>query len=181
MKQIQIAYRKIITAQSTSVWDRYVFEDTYKEFLMKFQFYNTENRHNTFSKLLAENPAVEKLHFLVSSAATGYITQLQGKIPDVQNTLGKIFLPFHLYRFEIIDSDISNKKEHRIAVTFYSEPMQWLATIGDHLLVSLSINSQDQINRALPTELIKLQPFVSIHSLQHTHHAAASDSQYISG
>jgi hypothetical protein len=178
MKQIQLAYRKIIGAQSTSIWEQYVFEDSYKEFLMQFQLYNTENKYHTFSRLSAAIPAAEKLHFLVSTAVTGYITQLQNKIPDIQNTLGKIFLPFHLYRFEIIDSDIRDKKEHRIAIIFYSEPLQWLDTIGEHLLISLNTESNTDKDMA-QTELVKLQPFMSIYSLQKTNHATAIPGQDI--
>jgi len=178
MKQIQLAYRKIISSQSTSAWERYVFEDSYKEFLMQFQFYNTENKYHTFSRLLADIPTAEKLHFLVSAAVTGYITQLQNKIPDVQNTLGKIFLPFHLYRFEIIDSDIRDKKEHRIAIVFYSEPLRWLDTIGEHLLISLNVTSNNN-KGMIKTELVKLQPFMSIYSLQKTNHATTIPGQDI--
>ncbi|HMR82646.1 MAG TPA: hypothetical protein PKE30_05925 [Niabella sp.] len=180
MKQIQLAYRKIIDAQSTSVWERYVFEDSYKEFLMQFQFYNTENKYYTFSRLSAAIPAAEKLHFLVSTAVTGYITQLQNKIPGIQNTLGKIFLPFHLYCFEIIDSDIRDKKAHRVAIIFYSEPLQWLDTIGEHLLISIHTGKESTHNKEMiRTELVKLQPFMSIYSLQKTNHATAIPGQDI--
>jgi len=172
MKIIQIAYRKIITAKSTSAWEQFVFEDSFKEFRMQFQFYNTANSYATFSKLLADNPTADKLHFLVSAAVTGYIAQLGGKIPDVQNTLGKTFLAFHLYRFEIIDSNIHNKNDHRIAIIFYSEPLQWIDSIGDQLLLSTD-TVNDSIESAIQTEFLKLQPFISIHSFQQTNHAKA--------
>lgn len=169
MKLIQLSYRKIIDAQSASVWEQYVFEDTYNEFLMQAQLYNKEKKYQTFSQLLAAVPYAEKLHFLVSTAVTGYIAQLNNKIPDIKNTLGKTFLPFHLYRLEIIESNIQNKKEHRIAICFYSESIQWLDTIGDNLLLSLnteSSNNRRNTDAIIPTELLKLQPFISIHSLQ---------------
>lgn len=180
MKIIQIAYRKIITVKSTSSWEQFVFEDSYKEFRMQFQFYNASNNYATFSKLLADNPAADKLHFLVSSAVTGYIAQLGGKIPDVQNALGKTFLPFHLYRFEIIDSNIHNKNEHRIAIIFYSEPVQWIDSIGEQILLSTD-TANDSFENAIHTELLKLQPFISIHSFQETDHAKAISSQNIPG
>lgn len=178
MKVIQLAYRKIISSENTSLWEQYIFDDTYREFLMQAQFYNPGEKYQTFSQLSAAVPGAEKLHFLVSTAATGYISQLNNIIPDVRNTLGKKSLPFHLYRFEIIDSDIRNKKNHRIAIIFYSEPVQWLDTINDRLLISLNTR-QNENDTLLQTELIKLESFISIHSLQITNHAAAISSQNI--
>ena len=179
MRIIQISYRKIISAQSTSAWEQLVFEDTYREFLMQFQLYNKEKKYRAFSQLLAAMPVhAEKLHFLVSSAITGYVLQLGNKIPDVKNALGKIFLPFHLYRLEIIESNIQNRKEHHVAICFYSEPVQWLDTIGDNLLISLS-TERNSANEAIQTELIKLQSFTSIHSIQYINHASSILSKNI--
>jgi len=172
MKLIQLAYRKIIDIESKAHWERYVFEDSYKEFLMQFQLFNKEKKHNSFSQLLARYSEADKLHFLVSAAIAGHIAQL-GKIPSVQNMLGKTFLPFNLYRFEIIDSDISNKKEHRVAVIFYSDTVVLHETIGDHLLISLDAEDKNPERKAVQTELVKLQPFLSIYSIQYIHHATS--------
>ncbi len=84
---IRLCYRKIIDAQSNGVWEKYVFDDTYTEFLLQFQFYNQEKKYHSFAALIADTPNAERLHFLVSSAATGYVQQLNGKIPDVTNAL----------------------------------------------------------------------------------------------
>lgn len=178
MKLIQLSYRKIIDAQSHPLWERYVFDDTYSEFLMQVQLYNTAGKYQTFSGLLAAHPKAEKLHFLVSPAATGYINQLGNKMPDIKNTSGKTFLPFHSYRFEIIDSHIHNKKEHRVAICFYSDLLQWLDTIGDNLLISLHTESNNN-NEIIYTELVKLQPFMSIHSIQFINHAPSVFSKNI--
>lgn len=162
LKQIKICYRKIIDAQSSSAWEKYVFEDTYNEFLMQFQFYNADKKYLTFSQLINENKNAEKLHFLTGAAVTGYVNQLAGKIPDVQNTLGKIFLPFHNFRFEIIESHISDKSKHKVAVNFYSDEITWIDTIGDSMLLSLAGEIGEE---EMPTETMKLQPFVSIFSI----------------
>lgn len=178
MKRIQFSYRKIIDAQSYSLWEQYVFEDTYSEFLMQVQLYDPAGKYQTFSKLLAENPKAERLHFLVSPAVTGYINQLSNKIPDIKNTSGKSFLPFHSYRFEIIDSHIKNKKEHRVAICFYSDPLLWLDTVGDSLLISLNTQETDNTG-IIQTDLVKLQPFMSIHSIQFINHASPVFSENI--
>ena len=160
---ITLCYRKIIDAKSPTPWEKLVFEDTYLEFKMQAQLYNTEKKYTTFSELLQYVPHAEKLHFLVSAAAVNYIKQLHDRIPDVTNTLGKTFLSFQHFQFEIIQSHISNKAMHAIAINFYSNPLIWYSTIGDNLL--LSENKTDDADQTL-TNLFKLRPFVNIHSIQ---------------
>jgi hypothetical protein len=100
-KIIRLSYCIIIDSTSRNAWDKLVFEDTYTEFLMQSQYYNQDKKYYTFSELIANVPAAEKLHFLVSSAVIGYLKQLNGKIPDILNTQGKQFLSFTNYMFEI--------------------------------------------------------------------------------
>ncbi|MCH5717012.1 hypothetical protein [Niabella hibiscisoli] len=178
MKLIQLAYRRVIDIESKAHWERYVFEDSYKELRMQFQLFNTDKKHITFSQLVAQVPEAEKLHFLVSAAIAGHISLL-GKIPYVQNTLGITVLPFNLYRFEIIDSNINNKNAHRVAVIFYSAPVVLHEIIGEHLLVSLDPDNNNNERKMVQTELIKLQPFLSIYSIQYQHHATSIISNNI--
>src|SRR5260221_11985759 len=109
---IRFCYRKVINASSPKPWDRYVFESSYKEFLMQAQFYNREKKYSSFAELLAKVRSAEQLHFLVSAAVTGYIEQLKGIIPDILNNLGRHFMHFDDYRFEIINSSIIDKAAH---------------------------------------------------------------------
>ncbi|GAB3990283.1 hypothetical protein GCM10028807_17110 [Spirosoma daeguense] len=136
MRLIHLSYRKIIDASSQKLWDKYVFEDTYMEFYMQAQFYNQENKFTTFQELLDNVPNADRLHFQTSTAAIGYIRQLQGQIPDVLNTSGKLCLPFTQFKFEIIHSHLTDKLAHKIAILFYSEPVTWIDTIGDMLLIA---------------------------------------------
>jgi hypothetical protein len=161
---IRFCYRKIIDALSQKQWDKYVFESTYAEFLMQSQFYNREKKFTRFSELLINVPAAEKLHFLVSSAMTGYLQQLGGKVPDISNNLGRHFLLFKNYRFEIIESDIKDKKIHNVAINFFSEPLLWHDTINDFLLVSDP--GAEKNEDGVITEMVQLQPFLSIYSLK---------------
>jgi hypothetical protein len=161
---IKLCYRKIIDASSQKVWDKYVFDSTYQEFLMQAQFYNKDNKFNSFAEIINSVPGSEKLHFLVSSAIVGYLQQLKEVIPDVLNNIGKHFLPFKNYRFEIINSDIKNKANHQVAINFFSEPLIWHDTIGEHLLISP--HSEEEYDGEVLTDLVKLQPFLSIYSIQ---------------
>lgn len=161
---IKLCYRKIIDASSQKVWDKYVFDSTYQEFLMQAQFYNKDKKFNSFAELINNVHGSEKLHFLVSSAIVGYLQQLKGIIPDVLNNIGKHFLQFKDYRFEIINSDIKNKASHQVAINFFSKPLVWHYTIGEHMLLS-PLNEEKNDGEIL-TDLLKLQPFLCIYSIQ---------------
>jgi hypothetical protein len=162
-RTIRLCYRKIIDTASLKLWDKYVFEDTYTEFLLHAQLYNQEKKYTSFVELIHNVPGSEKLHFLVSAAAIGYLKQLNGIMPDIVNALGRLFLPFNNYRFEIINSDTKDKTKHQIAVSFYTEPLTWHDTIGNQLMVSIPGKTE---NGETLTELLTMQPFLSIYSLR---------------
>lgn len=173
-KIIRLCYRKIIDSSSRNIWDKYVFESTYTEFLLQSQFYNQEKKYTSFSELLLNVKGADKLHFLVSAAVTGYLQQLANKVPDILNNLGKHFLSFKNYQFEIINSDIKNKSKHQVAINFYSEPLIWHDSINNYLLLS-QVNEEKNNDGAL-TELVQLQPFLSIYSLKTTGYDPANKS-----
>jgi hypothetical protein len=161
---VRLCYRKVIDASSQKVWDKYVFESTYTEFLLQAQFYNREKKYTAFSDILINVANADKLHYLVSAAVIDYLRQLDGKTPDILNNLGKHFLRFKNYQFEIINSDITNKKIHQVAINFFSEPLVWHDTIDNYLLLS-SAGQEQQEDGAL-ADLVQLQPFLSIYSLK---------------
>lgn len=136
MRVITIAYRKMISAGSQKAWDKIVFEDTYTEFRMQAQYFTSGLVITRFDELMKAKPAAEKLHFLVSTAASGYVKQLNGIIPELADSFGTPCLSFEKYRFEIIQSDVHDKSLHHVAIWFYSNPMIWLDTIGTQLLVT---------------------------------------------
>jgi hypothetical protein len=162
---IRLSYRKIIDAASTHVWEKYVFDATYQEYLIQAQNYNPDNKYFTFAELKNNVSNADKLHFLVSASVTNYLKQLNGIVPDILNNQGKLFLPFKNYRFEIIDSDIRNKSKHRVTVVFISEPITWVDTVDNLLLVAGARVDQNGDDGIL-TEMFTLQPFLSIHTLK---------------
>lgn len=167
-KIIRLCYRKIIDTSSQELWDKYVYDSSYKEFLLQSQFYNQEKKYTRFSDLLLYVKGAEKLHFLVSAAVTGYLQQLGNKIPDIRNNQAKLFLTFTDYQFEIIQSDIKNKSHHRVSISFYSESLIWHASPGNFLLVSPA-NIIAGSDGHLCT-LLQLQPYLDIYSIKQTTH-----------
>jgi len=158
---IKLCYRKIIDVNATSAWESYLFDDTYTEFLLQVQNYNANNKYASFAELLQSVPEAENLHFLVSAAAFGYVKQLNNKVPDVTNSLGRLFLPFENFRFEIINSHISDKSKHRVAINFYTDQLRWHDTINNQLLVSVPGKIEDG---EVLTDMFTMQPFLSIYS-----------------
>ena len=88
-------------------------------------------------------------------------------MPDVLNNLGKLFVPFSSYRFEIIESDVRDKAKHRIAIELFSDPLHWIDTIGNQLLVSAP-QATENLEAEMLTELFSLQPYLSVHSIKHS-------------
>ncbi|MBC6109018.1 hypothetical protein ACFOG5_13155 [Pedobacter fastidiosus] len=162
-KVITLCYRKIIDNTNIKPWDKFVHEDSFAEFKMQSQFYNQEQKYTTFAELLLNVTDAEKLHFLVSASITGYLQQLKGIIPDVLDNLGRRFLAFENFRFELINSDINDIDRHKIAINFFSKPLVWHDTIDNQLLVS---QFTETVEEETFTNLFPMQPFVSIYSIK---------------
>ncbi|WP_316832593.1 hypothetical protein [Pedobacter aquatilis] len=162
-KIITLCYRKIIDSTNTNPWDKFVHEDSFAEFKMQAQFYNQEQKYNSFAELMLNVQGAEKLHFLVGGAIIGYLQQLKNVIPDILDNLGRRFLSFDNFKFELINSDINTIEKHKIALNFFSKPLVWHDTIGSHLLVSQFKENQEE---EVFTNLFQLQPFLSIHSVK---------------
>lgn len=163
MKSIRFCYRKVIDVNARSGWDRAVFDATHLEFYMQAQRLDPEGKYATFTKLSEHISDAQHLHYLVSSAAIGYIRKLNDIIPDVQNTLGLTCLPFHDFRFEILASHVEDKTQHRIAILFYSDPVIWLETIGTNILIAKEDQSESlRSGNQAETDLILMSSFLSI-------------------
>lgn len=166
---IKLGYRKIIDAAARKAWDQYVFNDTHLEFYMQAQRLDPEGKFPTFRLLQEKVAGADQLHYLTSTAAIGYIRQLNDLIPDVANRFGKLCLPFRNFRFEIIDSHIQDKSQHKIAIWFYSDPLTWIETVENNLVIAYGIKVDElAAGIELETDLIPLSPFLSITHFSHS-------------
>lgn len=163
MKIIRLCYRKIIDADSSKLWDKAVFDATHLEFYMQTQRLDPEGKFRTFQELLENVSNTDQLHYLTSTAAVGYIRQLKDIVPDIANAFGKLCLPFKNFKFEIIDSHILDKTQHKVAIYFYTEPIIWVDTVHNQLLISYE-NSLENVaaGKEIETDLISLVPYLSI-------------------
>ncbi|MEO4007266.1 hypothetical protein [Flavobacterium sp. CAU 1735] len=135
--KIRMAFRLVIDSSTTVTWQKYVFEDTYREYRMQQQLYNNpENPKPTFRELLYENEKAEKLHFLTGMAAEPYIRQLKGNIYELQDALGNSYLPFVNYKLDIVNTDSNDQSRHKIGITFYTPLMVLVDIVDRHYLLS---------------------------------------------
>ena len=164
---IQLSYRKVIDATAQQTWDRLVFDDTWQEFYMQAQSFEPTSQYQYFWELLANVPNADRLHYLTSRAAMGYLQQLNDRIPDITNAQQQASLPFTQFKFEILAAQLAQKETFRIAISFYSDVLTWIDTIGDRLLIAYG-DQQAAIRQgqAITTDLIPLQPELSIWSYQ---------------
>ncbi|WP_343696115.1 hypothetical protein [Flavobacterium sp.] len=145
IRKIKLAYRIVIDKSSTFLWDQYVFEDTFKEYQMQSQQYNSaENPKNTFRELLSVNEKAVQLHFLTGIAANGYVEQLKGNFYRVTDVLGNNYFPFINYQLDIINTDVTDSSKHKIGITFYSPLLYYFGIIEGSYLVSKSIENKNE-------------------------------------
>jgi hypothetical protein len=157
--KIRLAYRIVIDNSSTFMWDKYVWEDTFKEYLMQNQQFNSkENPKNTFRELLTENEKAVQLHYLVGIAANGYVEQLKGNFHRVTDVLGNNYFQFVNYQLDIINTDITDISKHKIGITFYSPVLTLIDIIESNYLVSKNCEALN----GLETVMFPIQPHLSI-------------------
>jgi len=145
ISKIKLAYRIIIDHSSTFLWDKYVFEDTFKEYQMQSQQFNSgQNPKNTFRELLAENEKAQQLHFLTGIVASSYVDQLKGNFHRVSDVLGNNYFPFLNYQLDILNTDITDSAKHKIGITFYSPLLTYFGIVEGNYLISKNTESVNE-------------------------------------
>jgi hypothetical protein len=158
---IKLCYRKIIDSSAVKPWDKFVLEDSYAEFKLQVQNFAQVKQYPSFAELVYQVPEAKKINQMVGPALTGYIQQLNEVVPDILNNLGRRFIKFKTYRFEIINSHFDQPEKHQVAISFFSEPMIWYGTIDNYLLLA----PVGQETGEVLTHMMQLQPYLSIYSI----------------
>lgn len=160
--QITLSYKQVIDAHSTGEFETKVFEDSYIEFLMQSQAYNLEKKYRTFSELKVEVPKSNSLHYKVGFAIGLFVQELGHRMPGVTDVLGSASLPFESYVFEIIDSDILDREQHRVSITYTTPVYTLLGLVGERLLLLSPEQSEADVLPA--TFMFTLSPQLIISS-----------------
>lgn len=158
---VKIAYRQVMDASTQHSFEKNVLQFSYEEFKLKSQVYNPGCRYKTFSELKAHDGRANSLHYKSGFAVIGFIDALNKQIPYLYDTLGQPVL-FNTYKFEVIESDISNKLLHKVAITYYSDTLVLLEIIGDCILLAPADKLMEAENETVETFMIKMQDGFSI-------------------
>ena len=159
MTKVRLAYRTVIDYKSNSNWDKYIFEDTYKEYIIQSQLFNVkESTVTTFRELLNINEKATQLHFLTGLAAQHYVNQLKGNFYSVTDVLGKHFFKFTNYELDIINTDIHDITKHKIGITFYSPLYILLNNENNQYLVTAEVDKKT----GFQTLSFQMQPQLTI-------------------
>ncbi len=132
---IQLTYRQVIDHASDGFLDKMIFQLSYDEFKLKSQVYNPEQKFNSFSQMKATDGRANSLHYKSGFAVSGYLEALNNAIPGLMNEAGQQIL-FDSYRFEVIESDITDITRHKVAVHYITGSITLLAIFGDRLLLA---------------------------------------------
>lgn len=162
---IKFSFQKIISENPVSLWDKYVWDATWMEYKMQAANYNQPTKETLFTALLHQNPNAIKLHDAVSTAAIGYMQQLQGIIPGLADAHKKTVLPFKNFKFNIIQSDMLDIKKHTVEIIFISEAVTLIGVFNNQYLIAIGDKQKEILaGDEAETILIPQTDHLSIHS-----------------
>ncbi len=157
---VKLAYRQIIDSSAQPGFESNVFNDTYSELLLQAKIYNREGRFTTFAEMIAANPKANSLHYKVGFAIGLYVDELNKKIPGLTDALGQS-VPFDIFKTEIVQSDITNKANHAVAITYITSSYTLMASFGEYLVLANPENEKEEKSDK-STFTIAFQPNLSI-------------------
>ncbi len=159
MKKIKLAFRIVIDQTSEMIWDRYVFDDTYFEYKIQHQaFDDKENPVKNYWELLQKNPNARQIPFLLSGAASNYVSQLNGVIRSLPDVLGNTFFPFENFRLDLVSSHVEDASKHKIGLTFFTPVLLLIDIIDGKYLLSSEVGNKN----GFETFMLPFHPQVAI-------------------
>lgn len=164
---IKLAYRQIITHESSSAFEKNVFNDSYGEFLLQIQSYNPEKKYTTWQAIQAEVPkAKQNIPYKVNFAIGLYVQSLQNQIPAPLDNAGVRSLPFVSHEFGILASDITDRLRHEVSLTYFTDVMTLYEVVGEYMI--MAVGDQRDNPASVETMTIRMQPNLTVveyHSL----------------
>jgi hypothetical protein len=152
---IKISYRHIIEHAAQTSFEQHIHKASYEEFLMKSQAYNPEGKFKTFTELKANDGRANSLHYKSGFSATGLVGLLNNRIPFLEDNSGKP-VAFDDYRFEVIESHITDQQKHIVALHFTTPALELKKSFANFLVLA---NDGVENNE---TFTLQLQPNISV-------------------
>jgi hypothetical protein len=159
---IQLSYRQVIDHSAAGSFEKNVFNDSYCEFLLQAQRYNKDNRFSGFREIAEHDPKANSLHYKVGFAIGLYVQELGGHIPGLYDMQQRINIPFAEHQFEIIASDVHDKRQHVVAITYTTGAIAFAGTAGDCLILSFDDPAALTPGTWMRTFLLTMQPELTI-------------------
>jgi len=89
---------------------------------------------------------------------------LNNQIPGLKDSLGRSNIPFTTNKFEIVESDITSKSRHKIAITYITDTLTLIDIIGEFMLLTAGDQFKNESTNAVETFLLKMQDGLAITS-----------------
>ncbi len=165
MEVIRLTYKHIINAASSSDFDKSIFHLTYDEFLLKVQTYLLENPCNTFSEIKKKDGRANSLHYKISFPVNHLLTATD-TMPVIKDNMGNN-LRYDMAKTELVESDITDREKHEVAIIYTTPELVLRKTIGEYLLLSKKEDTNEKME-STETFMIRVQPYITITHFQYT-------------
>lgn len=159
---IKLAWRQVIDSSSTTDFAKRVFHDSYAEFLMKIQAYNPENKFSKYSEIVTNDGRANSLHYKCSFAVLHHIETLKNKIPDLHDEAGRFAIPFSIPEFKVLESGITDKRLHKVAITYVTDVLTLVESFGEYLVLAMGDEVESAANPGLETFTVKMKDNLSV-------------------
>ncbi|GAB2569630.1 hypothetical protein [Spirosoma areae] len=163
--RIRLGFRQVIDAGNAQTsFERDVFADSFNEFRLQIQTYNPDNQFTTWQQVREAVPQSNPtLPVNVGFAVGLYVRELNGQMPGLTDTFGQP-VAFTEHRFDLLDSDITDRTKHRVALTYLTDTLTLVGTVGSYLLLAFPSQPEttDSQPPVLETFVIEMQPNLSI-------------------
>ncbi|GAB3640125.1 hypothetical protein [Spirosoma arcticum] len=159
--RIRLAFRQVIDSHTVHTdFEKAVFADSYHEFRVQIQSYNADNQFTAWQQVRAAVPSSDPtLSIRVGFAVGLYVGELNGQIPGLIDALGQP-VAFTEHQFALLDSDITDRTKHRVALTYLTATLTWLGTVGHYLL--LAADDGRNATDGVDTFMVAMQENLSI-------------------
>ncbi|MET0392418.1 MAG: hypothetical protein ABW019_04720 [Chitinophagaceae bacterium] len=154
--QIRLAWYQVIDASATGSFEQLIFHDSYAEFQLKVQAYTRGHALTRFSSILAYDGRASSLHYKTGFGVQHHIEALNKQIPGLQDTAGRMNIPFETSEFNVLESDTADKQLHRVAITYITDSFTLLNNFAEYLVLAAGPEDEQM------TFTIKMQPGLSI-------------------
>lgn len=168
---VTLAYKQIFDIHSKGSFELNIFNDSYQEFLIQVQSFDTKRQYKTWEELRTAIPKANvNVQYKTGFAIGRYVRELNNKIPGLKDNLDRWPVPFSTHEFEILASDIQDKSAHRVAIVYNTDPVTLINTVGDYFVCAEGNHVETVPGVVIDTFMLRTQPNLSITSYQTAPH-----------